>query len=145
MPELSKPYETYEKPGMVLRYRLSKVRVFKGALVAVDSFGLVVPINPTMLGLRFVGVANETVDNTDADPGRRSILVTKCGSFVFKCANSWSPRLTELGREVVAVSDWEVGLWDGSSGRVVVGTVVGIESTSVGTPGVRVRIDKHTC
>ena len=72
MPQLSKPLENFEKPGIVIRYTIaSSTKIYKGSLVALNSAGYAVPLNPATASLRFIGVANETV----ANPSGGSLIV----------------------------------------------------------------------
>ncbi|MCX7800056.1 MAG: hypothetical protein N2109_06890 [Fimbriimonadales bacterium] len=144
MASLTKPYEAFERPGIVVSMKLATVKAFKGALMAVSTAGYLVPIAPQAAGLKFVGVANETVDNTDGNPGQRSVAITKAGSFVFK-AVGFTPSQADIGKEAYAASDWEVqNSATGLGNAYKVGTIVALETTSTGELGVRVRIDNHT-
>ena len=145
MAQLSANYDPYERPGWVVAYRMAAVKVWKGALVGVDATGHLRPIDPATAGMRFLGVANETVDNMAGAPGARSVNVTKTGSFVLKAARGYAPALAELGREVYAASDWEATpAVRGLANAYAVGTVVAVETTATGAPGLRVRIDNHS-
>lgn len=145
MPALNKPFETFERPGLVVAYRMSNVRIFKGALVGLNSSGLVVPLAHGTANLRFVGVANETVDNSTGVAGARTVNVTKSGSFVFAAQSGFTPALSDLGREAFAVTDNDLQVaTTGLTSQYRVGTIVALESTSVGTTGVRIRIDNYT-
>ena len=145
MPLLTQAYEAFEKPGLVVNYKVSNVRIFKGALVGVNSAGYVVSMDPSIASLKFVGVANETVDNSAGSAGAKSLNVTKCGAFVMKAASGYTPAVTDLGAAVYAVSDWEVQTsTSGLTTAYKVGTITSVESTSTGAAGVRVRIDVAT-
>jgi hypothetical protein len=142
---LSKPYENYERPGVVVSYKVSNVKVFKGAMVGVNASGHVVPMNHAAPGLRFVGIASESVDNSGGVAGERSVNVTKTGSFVMKAAGSFAPGLADLGKELYCLTDWEVQpTTAGLTNPYKVGTLVALETTSTGAVGVRVRIGNHT-
>lgn len=144
MAALTKPYEAFERPGIVVSMKLAAARVMKGGMVAVSLTGYLVPLAPQASNLKFVGVANETVDNSDGNVGQRSVAVTKAGSFVFK-ASGFSPSQADIGKEAYAASDWEVqNSATGLANAYKVGTIVALETTSTGEPGVRVRIDNHT-
>ncbi len=145
MPALTQPFETFEKPGLVVGYRASNVKIYKGALVGVNASGHAVPMAHGTASLKFIGVANETVDNSTGGAGDRPILITKAGSFVMKAVSGFTPALVDLGKEVYANTDWEVQIATaGLTNQYKVGTIVGIESTSNGNLGVRVRIDNHS-
>lgn len=141
---LTKPFETYEKPALVVSYRLADALMYKGALAGIDANGYLVPMDHATAGLRFAGVAGETVNNSSGSPGDKSLNVTKSGSFVFKAAGGFTPAQADVGKEVYANSDWEVQVAAGDLGNTYkVGRIVGIESASSGVAGVRVRIDGY--
>ncbi len=140
MPSLTKPYETFEKPGLVLAYPLGAARLFKGGLVGLAPDGTPAPMNPAT-PMRFLGVS---VENADPANGARRVTLAKNGSFVLRIVG---PVLaaTDVGRVVYAASDWEATVSPtGLANPVAIGTVSGLEPTAGGQPGVRVRIDLHT-
>lgn len=142
---LTKPFEAFERPGLLMSYKLAAVKVYKGALVGVNSSGYATPMTHATANLKFIGVANETVDNSGGAAGDKSVNVTKVGSFVFKAASGFTPAQSDLGVEVNVSSDFEVK--KGTSGLTntyPVGTIMGIEATSTSESGVRIRIDAHT-
>jgi hypothetical protein len=141
MPQLTNSIETYEKPGLVIRYRLaSGVKVFKGALVGLNAAGLIVPLNPLVANLRFVGVACETVEQSEA---RTAINVTKAGTFLYPSTSSTS--VAQIGSVAYAAGDGSVSVSDsGLANDYIIGTVVALETASNGEPGLRIRIDNNT-
>ncbi|MBS1721790.1 MAG: hypothetical protein JSS66_02155 [Armatimonadetes bacterium] len=142
---LSKAFETYERPGLVVSYKVSNVKIYKGANVGVNSSGYLVPMSHATASLKYVGVANEAVDNSAGAAGDKSINVTKSGSFVFKAAASYTPAITDLGKEVYANTDWEVQTSTvGLTNQYKLGTIVNVETTSTGVSGVRIRIDNYS-
>jgi len=141
---LSQPFEAYEKPGLVISYKLAIAKVYKGGLVAVTNGGYLTPMAHGTASLKFTGVANETIDNTTGSAGDHSAIVTKAGSFVMKAAAGYTPAIGDIGKEVYAVNDWEVQTsTSGLTNQYKVGTIVNIETTSTGAAGVRVRIDNY--
>lgn len=144
MPQLNQAFETFERPGLVINYRLANVKIFKGALVGTNAAGFLVPMNPATANLRFVGVANETIDNSAGSNGDRAVNVTKSGAFAYRAATGFTPAIADIGKEVYAASDWEVQIATaGLTNAYKVGTIVALESPSAGGSGVRVRIDNH--
>lgn len=145
MGQLAASYETYERPGLVVSYKLAAAKVWKGGMVGVDATGYLRPMNPATASLRFMGIANETVDNSLGNPGDRSVNVTKTGSFVMKAASGYVPTIAEMGKEVYAASDWEANSSStGLTNAYKVGTVVAVETTATGASGARVRIDNYS-
>lgn len=145
MPLLTKAFEVFEKPGLIASYKLAVTKIYKGALVGVNASGYLVPMDHAVASLKFVGVANETVDNTGGAAGDKSVNVTKSGSFVMKAASGFTPAIADLGKELYASTDWEVQVsTTGLTNQYKVGTIVGIETTSTGASGVRVRVDNYS-
>jgi hypothetical protein len=145
MAALTQSFETFEKPGLVVAYKQSNVKIYKGALVAVNSSGYAIPIAHGTASLKFVGVANETIDNASGSAGDKSINLTKSGSFVFKAASGFTPAIADIGKEVYANTDWEVQISTGGlTNQYKVGTIAALENTSTGAAGVRVRVDNYS-
>ncbi len=145
MAALAQSYETFERPGLVMAYKMAAAKIYKGALVGINSAGYAVPMAHGTANLKFIGIANETVDNSGGQAGDRSLSVTKSGSFVMKANAGFSPTIADLGKELHAVTDWEVqASASGLTNAYKVGTIVGIETTSTGSAGVRVRIDNYS-
>jgi hypothetical protein len=144
MPNLQRTYEIYEKAGGVLAYKMGTTRLWRGGLVCVDANGLARSLDPAVAILKFIGIAEESADNTAGTAGGRTVRVAKTTTGVY-AANGFSPTLADLGKEVYAASDWEVRLNStGLANPIKVGTIVGIEIAATGQAGVRVRIDHHT-
>lgn len=136
MPALTQPYETHEREGLIIAYPVkTNVKIWKGALVCVDSTGYLVPASDTA-NLRFVGVAFESVDNTGGANGAKRCRVIKRGSFVYNRVGSYTQ--ADIGTTVRATSDNEVAKT--STNNIIVGTVVEL----VDGNRVRIRIDNHT-
>lgn len=145
MAALATAFEAFEKPGLVVNYKISNVKVFKGGLLAINSSGYLIPIAHGTASLKFAGVANETVDNSGGSAGAKSVNVTKSGSFVFKAASGFTPAIADLGKEVYANTDWEVQIaTEGLTTQYKVGTITALENISTGAAGVRVRIDNYS-
>jgi hypothetical protein len=136
MPALTQPYETHEREGLIVAYPVkANARIWKGALVCVDSTGYLVPASDTA-NLRFVGVAFESVDNTGGASGAKRCRVVKRGTFVYNRIGSFTQ--ADIGTTVRANSDNEVAKT--STNNIVVGTVVELLDGN----RVRIRIDNHT-
>ncbi|MCS7301510.1 MAG: DUF2190 family protein [Fimbriimonadales bacterium] len=136
MPALTQPFETHEREGLIIAYPVkTNARIWKGALVCVDSTGFLVPATDAS-GLRFVGVAFESVDNTGGANGAKRCRVVKRGTFIYNRVGSFAQ--ADVGATVRATSDNEVAKT--STHNVVVGTVVELLDGN----RVRIRIDNHT-
>ena len=137
MPALSQPYETHEREGLIVAYPVkANARIWKGALVCVDSTGYLVPASDTA-NLRFVGVAFESVDNTGGANGAKRCRVVKRGTFVYNRTGAAYTQ-ADIGAIVRAATDNEVAKT--STNNIVVGTVVELLDGN----RVRIRIDNHT-
>lgn len=136
MPALQQPYEAHEREGLIVAYPVkSDTRIWKGALVCVDNTGNLVPASDAA-NLRFVGVAFESVDTTDAGSPSKRCRVIKRGTFVYTRSGSYTP--ADIGTTVRAITDNEVA--KSSTHNIVVGTVVELLDGN----RVRIRIDNHT-
>jgi len=136
MPALTQPYETHEREGLIVAYPVkANARIWKGALVCVDSTGYLVPASDTA-NLRFVGVAFESVDNTGGANGAKRCRVVKRGTFIYNRIGSFTQ--ADIGTTARAVTDNEVAKT--STNNIVVGTVVELLDGN----RVRIRIDNHT-
>ena len=136
MPALTQPYETHEREGLIVAYPVkANARIWKGALVCVDSTGYLVPASDTA-NLRFVGVAFESVDNTGGANGAKRCRVVKRGTFIYNRIGSFAQ--ADIGATARAVTDNEVAKT--STNNIVVGTVVELLDSN----RVRIRIDNHT-
>lgn len=141
---LTKPFEAFERPGLLMSYKLAAVKIYKGAFVGVNSSGYATPMTHATASLKFVGVANETVDNSGGAAGDKSVNVTKVGSFVFKAASGYTPAQSDVGSVVNVTTDFEVKTGtSGLTNTYPVGTISSIEATSTSESGVRIRIDAH--
>lgn len=144
MPSLTQAYEAFERPGLVVAYKLSNVKIFKGALVGVNASGFAVPMSHATANLKFIGIANETVDNSAGAAGDKQITVTKTGSFVVK-PTGFTAAQADIGKEAYANTDWEIQIATaGLTNQYKVGTIVSLETTSTGAAGVRIRVDNYT-
>lgn len=143
MAALDKAYEAYQRPTIIVAYKVAEnTTIFKGALVGVNEEGYLVPMSHEVAHLKFVGIAEDSVQNTGAD-GAKTCRVCKSGGGVYVDLSTADQ--TAIGAEVYAKSDNEVQLDDtGLTEDYKVGTIVALEQTSTGVPGVRIRIDKHT-
>lgn len=145
MSALTKNYENFERPGLVVSYRVSNVKIYKGALVGLNASGHLVPMLHTISGLRFVGVANELCDNSAGTAGQKFVNVTKSGSFVYTPVSGFTPTVADLGKEIFAQTDNDLQVATaGLTTQYKVGTIVALEQSSAGLAGIRIRIDNYT-
>lgn len=136
MPALTEPHETHEREGLLVAYPVAGgTQIWKGALVCVNPAGYLVPASDSA-GLRFIGVAFESVDNSGGTNGAKRCRVIKRGTFVYHRVGSFAQ--SDVGSPVYAISDNEVA--KNSNNNLVVGTVLEL----INTNQVRIRIDNFT-
>ena len=140
MAALAAAYEALYKPGNILVYKIAaSTTIFKGSLVALDSDGFLIPIAHGTASLKFVGVAEETVENDGSD-GDASVRVSKLGSFVY----AGTAVQADVGKEAYAVDDNTVQIGTGGlTNQYKVGTVLDVETTSKGAAGMRIRVQNY--
>jgi hypothetical protein len=146
MGKLKNNYETFERPGLVVSYRMATCEIFKGALVGLDARGYAVPMQP--IGTRFLGVANQRTKNEEAE-GSKFTSVVKSGSFVYPSEDE--PTQMMIGNLVFAAEDGLVVVQtmdeihsETFEGMLPIGRVIELARTSDNKPGIRVRIDGFT-
>lgn len=92
------------------------VRIFTGALVALNAQGQALPAAPNAARIR--GVALHEADNTDGEAGDVSVEIER-GAFLF--ANSGTVTRAHVGGNVVVVDDNTVGPPPGSGSPLIAG------------------------
>ena len=93
MANLTKAFDIPWKAGEDLSLALGAVKIYRGAAVGiVTGTGYVVVFNPATAGMRFVGIATETVDNSAGNAGDKRIKVKRKG-------------IVEFNQSVLAVTD----------------------------------------
>lgn len=95
------------------------VRIFRKSIVALLATGMAVPAG-TANAVSIVGLAEGNVDNRDGADGDLNVEALRgCFGFIFAADE------VDIGRPVYAVDDQTLS-FDGSGGRLMVGTVAGI-------------------
>jgi hypothetical protein len=111
----------------------ASVTIYKGALLAYNSAGYLVPAT-TAVGLRIAGVASEKVVNAGANGAKR--VKFERGVFPFENSSSGDAIAeTDVGQDCFVVDDTTVAKTNGSGTRSVAGR---IESFDGGKPWVRI-------
>lgn len=141
MAALSAAFEAGYKPGNIVLYKIAaSTTIYKGALVALKSDGYVTPMTHATASLKYIGIAEETVANVGAD-GAASVRISKIGSFVF----AGTAVRADVGKEAYAVDDNTIQIGTaGLTNQYKTGTVLGVENTSKGAAGMRIRIENYT-
>lgn len=97
----------------------SGVRIFRKSIVALLATGMAVPAG-TANAVSIVGLAEGNVDNRDGADGDLNVEALRgCFGFIFAADE------VDIGRQVYAVDDQTLS-FDGSGGRLMVGTIAGI-------------------
>lgn len=115
------------QPGEVLPFKLNNVKIFEGALVSVNSSGYAVNATDTS-GDIFVGVADETVDNSGGSAGDKEIKV-RIGGIV-NVDSEFSAAQTNVTDLVYAYDNHTVSSAATMTNDVLVGRVVEVLSAS---------------
>lgn len=134
---ISAPIQKGRKDGDIGSFAMAAEKIYKGSQVFVDTNGYAT-ITPAS-GLRFLGIAYETVDNSGGSAGDLSIRVWHTGTFPLGVA---SAAQTNVGDEVWAAiaSDPGTVVLSDPGAAPKVGVVAEVESS--GTT-VWVRIDGY--
>ena len=109
----------------------ASVKIFKGAMVAIDSSGNAMPAGLLAGGsVRVIGVANATADNSSGAAGAIEVEVT---SGVFKMVNNSGELVTRasVGAACFVLDDNTVSLTNGTSTRATAGIVQAVDSDGV--------------
>lgn len=105
-------------------------KIWAGALVCVDASGYFTP-GATGLGLRAVGISEETVDNSSGSAGDVTAKKVRRGPFAFvNSAGTDALSNADIGRICYIVDDQTVARTDGAGTRSAAGRLVGFEGTA---------------
>lgn len=128
MANATAPLNTPERPGIIFRLLLAAASaIFQGTLVAVNSAGNAVKASDTA-GLRVMGCATESVDNSAGLAGDEAINV-KRGVFLFSNSASAAVDADDVGKLCFVEDDNTVA--ETSTHKVIAGRVVEVESRGV--------------
>ena len=129
MATLSAPFNIGIKPGNEIRRKVSNVAIYQGSAVgSVIGTGYATPVRVATSGLTFIGVAEETIDNSAGSAGDKWIRIRRTGLAAF---NSSGLTVADLDKQVYFVSgsdDNTVGL---TASAVYAGILVALDSNGV--------------
>jgi hypothetical protein len=128
--------ESKRKDGELISYKMSNVKIPKGALVNIDANGYATNGADTS-GHTFAGVAYETVDNSAGSAGDKEIRVETTGTFVFVDGGG-NGAITDIG-VAFNISDNQTITDAATSNSIKAGVCV--ESIDANTT--RIRIDRY--
>lgn len=125
MAALTKDRNTTQKIGGQLVLGVAaNAKIYAGAAVCVDANGYAIP-GANNAGLKFVGVAQEQVDNTGGANGNKTVLVKDDGVFDFAGAGFVT---ADVGKPVFLSDDQTVALTTTNS--VSCGVIREVESAT---------------
>ena len=133
MSAATKPYDSQRKDGIIISHKMAAgAKVYAGAMVCVNSAGYALNASDAS-GLRMLGVAVDTVDNTSGDDGGRSVRVYKKGTFAFADTGAVQ---SDLGKVFYIVDNKTV-----TNASTTAGIPAGICVETVTPTLTRIRID----
>lgn len=118
---------TDRQDGEVLSFKMNAEEIFEGAFVALDTDGYATNAGDDA-GAVFVGVAEESVDNSGGSDGDVNIKVRTGG--VISCVAGFSAAQANVGDEVFAEDNQTVDVAGGLTNDVYVGRIVEVVSSS---------------
>lgn len=127
---LTEDRNTQMQDGEFISVPMAAVKIFAGSLVAANATGFATP-GAVATTLTYLGRAEETVDNTGAAPGAKSVLVRRRKAFKFSNYATDPVVQASLGKVCYIFDDFTVALTDGAGARSAAGIVVGLDSDGV--------------
>jgi hypothetical protein len=129
-------YDERFAAGWQLPFPVSaQTTIYKGALVCIDADGYLVPAADTA-GLRFVGVARDSGDNSSGSDGDLEVVVVTQGSIVVARSGAAAG---DVGESAYCSDDEAVALT--TENEVYAGLIVAV----VDSGHVRLRFDAGDC
>jgi len=131
MTALTKARTPSKTIGQFFTYPVAAAKVlYKGALVCLNSSGYATP-GAVSTSLIAVGVAEDTVDNTDGDNGDLNVLVHECVVAFENSAGGDEITIADIGSVCWIVDDQTVAKTSNSNTRSVAGFVRQVDGTDV--------------
>jgi hypothetical protein len=129
MAGLTKDRATPYRDGIEIDYPVAaNTKIFAGSLVCANTSGYLVPATDT-IGLKFVGVAIEQMDNTGGANGAKKVRVRRVGAFEFDAA---SITQAMVGTSMYVVDDHTIDDSSGPTNDIRVGILVKYVSDTKG-------------
>lgn len=123
---------TNHQQGEVLSFPMAAVQIYEGALVSVNAAGYLTNTSDAADDV-FVGVAEESVDNSGGSAGDLSCTVRRSG--VLDVVANHTAAQTDVGQLAYALDNQTIDLAANLTNDVVVGRIVEFVSSS------KVRVD----
>jgi hypothetical protein len=129
MAALTKDRATPYRDGIEIEFPVAaNTKIYAGSLVCGNTSGYVVPAADT-IGLRFMGVALEQMDNTGGANGAKKVRVRRTGAFEFDAA---SITQAMVGTAMYVVDDHTIDDASGPTNDIRVGILVKYVSDTKG-------------
>lgn len=127
MAALTAVYDAKRRDGSLIGYPLTAgAKVYKGALVCVNTGSGFAQTGADAASTVFVGVAYETVDNTTGAAGAKTLRVQKDGEYLY---NALGAVQTDVGKAALIVDDNTVKT-AATTNNIPAGIVVGYVDAS---------------
>lgn len=112
----------------------ANAKIYGGAMVVADATGFAAP-GSTSLTVKYIGRAEDNVDNTGGAAGAKTVFVRR--KKVFKWANAVGDPVTQadVGNQVYIVDDFTVAKTNGTNTRSVAGKLLGVDPDGVWVEG----------
>lgn len=116
--------------GELLSLPMAAVKIFAGALVAINSAGYATK-GQAATGMTYFGRAEEQVDNSAGNAGDKNILVRRGKAFKWKNSGTSAIVQADLGKICYIEDDQTVSKTDQAGTLSAAGTIVGVDSDGV--------------
>lgn len=128
MADLTQARDEKHQQGVQFALPVGVEEIFEGALVSVNTDGYAVNAGDDA-GAVFVGVAQESVDNSGGSAGDKKVVVRQGG--IVEVASAFSAAQGNVGDVVTASDNQTVDLAATTTNDVTVGRIVEVVSSSV--------------
>lgn len=129
MAVLSKPFDVGIKEGVEVRVKMAAVKIYQGGAVGVVSgVGYATPLLVATSGIAFIGIAEETVDNSTGSAGDKWIRVRRRGLIGF---NSSGLTVANIGDAVYFVSGSDDNTVSTTASAVFAGYLAALDSNDI--------------
>lgn len=132
MADITARHDVKGQQGVVFHFPMGAEKIYEGAMVAANAAGFAVNAGDDANAV-FVGVAEETVDNSAGAAGDKEIKVLRRG--VIEVSANHTAAQTDVGLLAYAEDNQTIDLVGNTTNDVVVGRIVEFISTS------KVRVD----
>lgn len=125
------------QPGDIVSFKQSNVKIPEGAIVSINAAGYAVNGTDAANDV-FVGIADETVDNTAGSAGDKRIKVRRNGIYTFKYAGTAT--IADVNTLVYIADNETVDVAGDLTNDVLVGRIVEVLTASTVRVDIRDRV-----